>query len=175
MADQWWLSPKKKSAKKVSKKPFEALDSTGEAAKLKEEKQEIEKRYQERLLLQTQRIEREQREVYSRERRETQLEIKALQEEVRLLAQKTDKLEKSLDQAAYQEVIEPSIYDISFLQRLRTWIKRFRERVENASIWLEVWNQKTKKRNFFWSMFASKKGGAQFLLSGESYLSRSAG
>ena len=178
MASQWWLKSKKKSNKETPKKLFEALSGSGEIPDLEtagNETKSPEKKYQERVLFQTQRIEGEQKEIYSREQRETRREIEALHQEVELLAQETNNLEKDLDLAVQQNIVDPSAYNLSFLKRLSFLIRQFREKIEDASIWLEAWNQKGKKRNFFWGMVTSKKGGSQFLLSGESYASRSAG
>lgn len=136
---------------------------------------ELEKRYQERVALQIQRIESEQKEIYSRDKRLIHEEIVVLQEEVQALAAQTQSLEKTLDIASQQPIINPNVADISFLKSLKEAIKNFREKIEDASIWLAAWTQKSKKWAAFWGTATGKKGGAQFLLSSEHYASRSAG
>jgi len=158
---------------KASDKFIEAFEKGPDSLQANQEV--LEKKYRERFLFHINRIKREEKEIYSRDKRETELEIKALQKEVGNLAQQTDRLEKHLQVATKQTIVNPNIYDLSFLQQLRSLIKHFRAKIEDASVWLATLNQKSKKRSRFWNIFANKKGGAKFLLSSEHYLTRSAG
>ncbi len=178
MANQVWGDSNSPPAK-TNKKFIEALRQAGEIPSdlqsVEKKKKELEKKYRERLIFHTQRIKEEEKEIYSRDKREARLEIEALKQEVEALAQEANNLEKILDVAAQQPIVNPGISDISFLRSLKNTIKNFLREVENSSIWLSAWNQKNKKKGFFWNMFASKKGGANFLLSSEHYVSRAAG
>jgi len=158
---------------KTSDKFVETFEKKADSLQANQET--LEKKYKEHFLFHIDRIKREEKEIYSRDKREAELEIKALQKEVGSLAQQTDQLEKHLQTAAKQTIVNPNIYDLSFLQQLRSFIKHFRAKIEDASIWLATLNQKSRKRSNFWNMFANKKGGAKFLLSSEHYLTRSAG
>lgn len=186
MTNQWWSlsggSTKPSKKQKISDKFIEALKQPGKfppAQKLEKEKDSLEKRYREKVSFHINRVKREEREIYSREKREIKEEIRLLQEEVRqeleTLKQGAEQLDKQLEIAAEQNIVNPGSYDIHFLQRLINWIRLFRARIEDAAIWLAAWNQKSKKRGAFWNMFASKRGGAKFFLSSEHYLTRSAG
>jgi len=186
MGSQWWdqFGGKSKSSKKlkVSDKFIEALKQSGgipPAEKLENEKKSLEKRFQEKVSFQINRVRKEEKEIYNREKRKTEEEIRLLQKEIRqeleALKQKTERLDQQLEIAAEQNIVNPGVYDVAFLQKLINWIRLFRAKIEDAAIWLAAWNQKSKKRGAFWSIFASKKGGAKFLLSSEHYLVRSTG
>jgi len=130
---------------------------------------------QEKVLFTLNKVKEEERIIYDQEKRQTEKEIALLQEEIAHLVQTAEKLEKHIEVAAEKSVVNPNIYDISFIIKLKIVIKHFLERAEDAAIWLEAVNGKAKKKGFFWSKFANKGGGGQFLLSPDSYVSRSAG
>ena len=185
MTNQWWdqfataVSSGKK-AKQGKNKPIEALkDNVVSAATNTEDlgknKIDLEKRYRELARFQTERARREERELYNREKRETAKQIQLLQQEIEALKEGVEQLDHQLEVASQQNIVNPSVYDVNFLQKLVVWLRNFRAKVEDASIWLSVWNQKGKKRGAFWGLVASKKGGAKFFLSSEHYLTRSAG
>lgn len=174
MPNVWGNQPKKKGAKNLVESLSVAEDKV-DLAQVEEKQKGLEERYEKKVLFQIDRVQKQEKEVYSRDKREAEMEIEALRQEVKLLAKHTTGLEKTLAVAAEQNIVSPNIYDVNFLKRLATLIKQFRQKIDDAAIWLETWNQKGKKRGFFWGTFASKKGGAQFYLSNESYSARSAG
>ena len=103
---------------------------------------------------------------------ELRMQIKALMDEVKALADSTADLGNELKIAAMQAPVDPGVYHVQFLEKLISFIKSFRKKIESASVWLHTANQRAQKKNY-WSMY--KKHGAKFLLSGEHYLTRSAG
>ncbi len=172
----------KKGNKKALQNWIEVLKGNGEIPsqqeekikELKNEKKDLETRH-EKALFHLDRVKKQEKEIYNRRQRETEKKIEQLREQVEALAQNSENLEKELEVAAHQPVTNPDESDISFLESLIKAIKRFREKIEDASIWLKAWNQKQHKKGVFWSKVNSKKGGAQFLLSSEHSVSRSAG
>ena len=106
--------------------------------------------------------------------RELQLEVHALMQEVVKLTQVTPKLAREVQVAALQAPVNPGIYHIIFFEKLIEFIKSFRERIENASIWLQSANKRAAKKNgTFWDQY--QKHGGRRLLSSEDYSGRSAG
>jgi len=120
-------------------------------------------------------VKEEEQIVYDRKQRQAEEEIILLQQEIVHLVQTAEKLERHVEIAAEKAVINPNIYDASFIIKLKIIIKHFLEKAEDAAIWLEAVNGKAKKKGFFWGKFTNKGGGGQFLLSPDSYASRSAG
>ncbi len=104
---------------------------------------------------------------------ELTIQLKAIQEEVLILAQNTQGLSKEIQIATMQAPIEPGIYHLVFFEKLLEFIKSFRKKIEEASVWLHSTNTRAAKKNVWGARY--KKHGAKYLLSGEHYLSRSAG
>lgn len=107
-----------------------------------------------------------------RKSNELRIQLKVLMEEVVVLADTTQDLGTEVKVAAMQAPVEPGIYHVIFFEKLLEFIKSFRKKIEEASVWLHVSNKRAEKKNY-WARY--KKHGAKFLLSGEHYLSRSAG
>ncbi len=103
---------------------------------------------------------------------ELRVHLKALVVEVQKLASETEGLAKETQIAAMQTPIEPGVYHVVFFEKLLEFIKSFRQKIHEASVWLHATNKRAQKKNY-WARY--KKHGAKFLLSGEHYLTRSAG
>jgi hypothetical protein len=172
------LSKKKKTFLEALQQSGE-MPASGEAQKIQREEQLLEKKFEEKVIPQLYYLQKEQQEIYSREKRERDREVKILQSEVENLAQATEKLQEKLDKdldiAAQQPTLEGSIYELNWLRRLKRAIQKFTAKIENASLWLSAFAQKKAKRGFFWSQAMSKKGGAQYMFSGEHSAARSVG
>ncbi|MBU2591857.1 MAG: DUF5660 family protein [Patescibacteria group bacterium] len=180
MSNLWGaISPSTKSSTKKAQNHVEAAKQAGElpvsqTSQQQEEVKELQKRFRKEVFF-VQKVQQQELEIYSRQRRETEEEIRILQEEVAALAKTAKNLDRQLDLASEKLITEPSVYDVSFLRKLKILVLQFLENVEDASLWLEEFNQKGKKKGSFWGTFSSKKGGAQFLYSDESYTARSVG
>ncbi|HUV42326.1 MAG TPA: DUF5660 family protein [Patescibacteria group bacterium] len=119
------------------------------------------------------RIRQEERFVFKQSEQKTQLQIKAIQEELKRLALSTKELSKEVEIAATLEPVEPGIYHLNFLERLKRAIELFREKIEESANWLNLFNQRTKKRNYYWGQV--RKSGTKFMLSQERYMATQAG
>jgi hypothetical protein len=100
------------------------------------------------------------------------IQLKAITEEVSRLSQSTQELAQEVNIAAMQAPVEPGIYHLIFFEKLLEFVKSFRKKVEEASVWLCAANKRAQKKNY-WNTY--KKQGAKFLLSADHYLTRSAG
>lgn len=103
---------------------------------------------------------------------ELRLQLKVVMDEVLVLSQSTQDLGEEVQIAAMQAPIEPGEYHITFFEKLLEFIISFRKKIDDASVWLQASNKRAQKKNY-WSQY--KKSGSKFLLSGEHYLTRSAG
>lgn len=115
----------------------------------------------------------EDKESRDRKADELRIQLKSIQEEVLELAQSTQDLAEETQIAAMQAPIEPGIYHLIFFKKLLEFVKSFRKKIEEASVWLHATNKRAAKKNAWGANY--KKHGAKYLLSGEHYLSRSAG
>jgi hypothetical protein len=106
--------------------------------------------------------------------RELEKAIKELQGELAALLPATEALDKNLENAVLENIPEASEYQVSFLKRLKNLVVGFRKNLHQASVWLESFNTKKKKKNYFWSMARDKKkGGEAYMFSDEHSAARS--
>ncbi len=105
--------------------------------------------------------------------KEIQQAIEEIRLEIKKLYQTSQVLDHEIAKTVFQPVIESSQYQLNFLIRLKNIIIGFRQNISEASVWLESFHSKKKKKNAFWSKVKSKTGGEQYLNSGEHSASRS--
>lgn len=103
---------------------------------------------------------------------ELRVQIMAIQTEVVKLSNATPRLAKEIQIASFQAPSSLSIYELFFLQQLFSFIKSFREHIEEAQVWLSTLNRRASKKNMWGQNY--KKHGARYLLSGEHYSGRAA-
>lgn len=118
-------------------------------------------------------IRKQEKLIWTRKERETQMQIAAILEELKKLAQATENLAKEVEVAAAEAPVDPGVYHLSFFERLRETIILFKKKIEESATWLAAINQKCKKRNYYWAQV--RKSGTKFLLSQERYMSTQAG
>lgn len=118
-------------------------------------------------------LRRQEKLVYTKEQQEIKLQVKAIQDELKKLAQSTQGLAKEVEIAAKQAPVEPGVYHLTFFERLRQIIVQFRQRIDDSRTWLAAFNQRAKRRNYYWAQV--RKSGTKFMLSAERYMSTQAG
>ena len=104
---------------------------------------------------------------------ELRMQLKVVQEEIITLAQNTENLAEETQAAAMQAPVDPGEYHAIFFEKLLGFIKSFRKKIEEAATWLHAVNKRSAKKNAWGANY--NKHGAKYLLSGEHYVSRSAG
>ncbi len=103
---------------------------------------------------------------------ELRLQLHSISQEVFELAKSTQGLAEEVKVAAMQAPVEPGEYHVVFFEKLLDFIKGFRKKIEDASLWLHSSNKRAERKNY-WTMY--KKKGSSFLLAPDHYLQRSAG
>ncbi|MGB9707034.1 MAG: DUF5660 family protein [Microgenomates group bacterium] len=149
-------------------KPGQTLD-VGQLAKTEEKLEKQTKKFTQEFLD----IRQQERLVWVREKQDTRLQIAAILEELKKLASATKNLSTEVDIAAKQIPVEPGVYHISFFEKLRQTLTLLRKRIEESATWLATFNQKAKKRNYYWAQV--RKSGTKFMLSQERYMATQAG
>lgn len=119
-------------------------------------------------------LEKESQIILDNRQKELQKAIEELRTEIKKLASATDNLEKDVEVAAMAPVAEANEYELTFLQRIQKIIVIFRKNISEAGNWLESFNAKKKKKNYFWNTSRNKKkGGTEYLFSNEHTAARS--
>lgn len=148
--------------------PGQSLDLEEVLAAEKKENKVLRQR-----LAQEQSLREQEKVLFEKKSQELKVELHALTEEVKTLAKTTQGLSSEVEIAASQAPANPGVYHVIFFEKLREFIESFRKKIENASIWLQSYNQRAKRKHTFWGQVS--KAGSKRLLSPEDYLQRSAG
>jgi len=155
-------------------KKYSGEISVGESLEIDEVisgEHDVKKKLQGQLILERQ-LRQEEKILVEKKGNELKLQLYAITQEVIALAQSTQDLGDELEVAAVYAPTNPGIYHVVFFENLFSFIKAFRKKIENASVWLHASNNRAEKRSF-WGRY--KKHGSKFLLSPDHYLQRSAG
>ncbi|MDP4009610.1 MAG: DUF5660 domain-containing protein [Candidatus Shapirobacteria bacterium] len=116
---------------------------------------------------------KEQQVLIDGRQKELQKSIDELRAELQNLVKVTDNLDKEVEKSVFKEVPEANEYQVSFLQRIKNLVINFRKNISEASVWLDSFQSKSKKKkNNYWHKV--KNSGEQYLMSGEHSASRSA-
>ncbi len=103
---------------------------------------------------------------------ELKMQLKSLTDEVIMLAKSTQNLSSEVQIASMQVTAEPGVYHLFFFENIINFIRSFRGKIEDATLWMGTANKRAEKKNY-WAKY--KKHGSKFLLSADHYLTRSAG
>jgi hypothetical protein len=103
---------------------------------------------------------------------ELRMQLHAIIQEVKALAQATQNIAQELKVASMQAPVEPGIYHVIFFEKLFETIRNFKKKIDNAAVWLHSVNKRGQKKNY-WASY--KKQQSSQLLNPESYSQRNAG
>jgi hypothetical protein len=138
-----------------------------------ENSQDIETRIrQEALALQRHREVNETK-IFDRKEEEIKAKISAIKEQLQLLMQELAGMDKELEKAIEEEIVNPGTYHLNFFEKLRKILLDLRKRVADSANWLEVSSQRKAAQQGFWGNV--KKSGTKYLLSQERTLATQAG
>jgi hypothetical protein len=118
------------------------------------------------------RLHDEEKLLFEKKSNELRVQLHAVMQEINVLVKTTKNLSDEAEKASMQAPIEPGVYHLIFFEKLLEFLKSFRKKIEDASVWLQATNKRAQKKNY-WAKY--KKHGGKFLLSADHYLTRSAG
>lgn len=181
LSNDFFLTTKEELVKKGAKDiytslfPFNVPQTTIETPNKTDKQTDFEKR-QKLILKRIESIRHQETILFTRQQKETQQQVIALQEEIHKLAISTTKLASEANQAqivALQETPSAGKYHLGLFEKIRMILAKIRSQIEESSFWLAAWTKKAQKRNYYWRQF--KKSGSKFLLSSDRYVSTQAG
>jgi len=121
-------------------------------------------------------LQHEQSILFDQHQKEVEQTLKELREEIGKLAKATDNLEKDIQNVAVAEITDISEYQLKFFERIRNFISSMRKNISEASIWMNSFAAKKKKKNAYWNKAKNQKqGGTQYMFSDEHSVARSVG
>ncbi|HOZ81177.1 MAG TPA: DUF5660 domain-containing protein [Candidatus Woesebacteria bacterium] len=118
-------------------------------------------------------LEKETKVLFDQHQVEIKKEIEEILAAIKQLIEKSQDLKEEVKQTVFPEVVEPSNYQVGFLGRIKKYILDSIQDISEANLWVNSFNTRKKKRNYYWNTGKSKKGGQQYLNSSEHSISRS--
>lgn len=115
----------------------------------------------------------EERAMLSRHEAQVREQIKSIQDEIKTLAKSTGEFSIEIERATFQATINPGVYHKNFFSHLKQMIVMIRKQVSDSQHWLEAFNSRAAKKNYYWSQVG--KSGTKFMLSSERYMVTSTG
>ena len=103
--------------------------------------------------------------IFNQRNQESQNQIKNLQSEIKNLVSSVKNFDQEIEKAVENIPEQAGIYHFNFLEKLKEAVVLLRKRVDEASSWLEVFNQKSAKKHGYWS--GVKKSGTKFMFSAD--------
>lgn len=91
-------------------------------------------------------------------------EIDEVRQELALLVKSMGQVERQIEQAVIQNIVNPGLYHKTFLANLKSWLIFMRKSLEDASLWLSV-SAGRKQKGHFWQQ--TQKSGTKYSMSQE--------
>lgn len=115
----------------------------------------------------------QERMVFLRSENENKAQIKAIQEEIQQIAKGIGEMAHEVQVASFQAPVAPGIYHSNFFERMRSYLRALRVKVQQSKNWLAQHNARSAKRSHYWGQV--QKSGTKFMLSQERYMVTSTG
>lgn len=90
--------------------------------------------------------------------------IEEIRQELKALIATLKEVDSEVEKAIAEELVDPGIYHLSFLERLKTTLKLIRKSLSESASWLAVMRSRKKQRTY-WALY--KKKGTEFGLNHE--------
>lgn len=100
----------------------------------------------------------------SEEQARTKQQLEAVRAELVMLAKSVGKLNQEIEKAVMEVPVDPGVYHVNFLERLKLVIQLIRKRVDESNEWLQL-SSSHKKQKGYWGKY--KKHGTKFGLSAD--------
>lgn len=101
--------------------------------------------------------------VFDRRNEELQAQLKAIRDELQLLAKDLGNLGASAQKVIQEEIETPGTYHVNFFEKLKMFIIALRKQVNDSANWLEVSAARKQSQRHYWGQV--KKSGTKFMLS----------
>ncbi|MBI2404880.1 hypothetical protein HYV22_01725 [Candidatus Gottesmanbacteria bacterium] len=99
-------------------------------------------------------------------------ELAAVRQELKALSDSIKAFHQEVQKAVSDVPVNPGVYHVNFLERLRSILKILREQIEDSRTWLTL-STNRKQKKMYWGLY--KKHGTKFGLSSERTLATQAG
>ena len=99
-------------------------------------------------------------------------EIEGVRQELSMLVQTMGQVQKQVENAMMENIVDGGLYHLNYFQKLKTWIIFMRKSLEDASGWLQL-SSGRKTKGYFWAQ--ESKSGSKYSMSSERNVQMGAG
>ncbi len=99
-------------------------------------------------------------------------QLEAVRAELKALSESIKNFHQDVQKAINEVPVNPGVYHLNFLERLKSVLKILREQIEDSRTWLTLSSGRKQKKQY-WGLY--KKHGTQFGLSSERTLATQSG
>lgn len=114
---------------------------------------------------------KEWNQIYSAKEKDLEKRLSVLRQQIKQLSKQLKRLDSSTQTAIQSEPVKVGEYHLSFLEQLQEKLKFLSQKVAEANTWLSIYNQRSKKKSYYWGQFSKK--GSSFSLNQERQLATS--
>jgi hypothetical protein len=103
-----------------------------------------------------------------RRRKEQKVRIQSVRQEIKVLSTSVAKWSAEVDRAVFEAPVDEGVYHESFFEKLLSFIKSLKARIDSSSHWVAMHNTRSVKKGVFWAN--AMKGGKlnqKYAFSGE--------
>lgn len=100
-------------------------------------------------------------------------EIEGVRQELAMLVQTMGQVQKQVENAIMDNVVDASVYHLNYFQKLKSWIIFMRKSLEDASLWLATSKGRGTGKGYFWNQVG--KSGTKYSMSHERAVQMGAG
>lgn len=99
-------------------------------------------------------------------------EINGVRQELQMLVATMGQVEKAVEAAMMDNIVEGGVYHLNYFHKLKEWIKFMRKSLEDSSAWLQMSGGR-KSKGYFWTQ--ESKSGSKYSMSSERNVQMGAG
>ena len=100
-------------------------------------------------------------------------EIEGVRQELAMLVQTMGQVQKQVENAIMDNVVDASVYHLNYFQKLKSWIIFMRKSLEDASLWLATSKGRGAGKGYYWNQVS--KSGSKYSMSHERAVQMGAG
>jgi hypothetical protein len=99
-------------------------------------------------------------------------EVDGVRQELQMLVATMGKVEKQIEVAMMDNIVDGGVYHLNYFHKLKEWIKFMRKSLEDSSAWLQM-SSGRKSKGYFWTQ--ESKSGSKYSMSSERNVQMGAG
>lgn len=100
-------------------------------------------------------------------------EIEGVRQELAMLVQTMGQVQKQVENAIKDNVVDASVYHLNYFQKLKSWIIFMRKSLEDSSLWLATSKGRGAGKGYYWNQVG--KSGTKYSMSHERAVQMGAG